>query len=214
MAAAALLAARADVMATDKHGSTPLHWACKAGSYELVGLLLGARALVDAPTQTGSRALHLACEASAPKCVAMLLRARASCSTADGHGICPLHAASATGSVDSVRLLLAEGAAVNTQLHIDGQHSLSSLAEAHTKSPLYLAAEKGHAAVTTVLLEARADPAILARVVTEQTTTVTSALWAARRGKHAQVVELLLAVDAPEVAEMVDKASSEGGQVV
>ena len=67
-----------------------------------------------------------------------------------------------------MRQLLAARADVDAELRISGRHDLSALAEAHSKTPLYLAAEKGHAAVARCLLEHRADTRALALIETEQ----------------------------------------------
>ena len=53
-----------------------------------------------------------------------------------------------------------------------------------------------------MLLAARADPDAPARVVTQQSTARTTALWAARRGPHDAVVELLVAAGAKDEAAM------------
>ena len=215
MAVAALLAAQSDVHRADSKGSQALHWACKANCHEAVACLLGARADPAALTRLGSSALHLACEAAAPKCAVLLLRAKVACDLSDGQGIRPLHAACAVGSVECLQLLLGQSADVSAPLHIEGNTSISENlgTESHTKAPLYLAAEKGHAQVVKVLLAARADVHALAVTVTEQTTTKTSALWAARRGEHDAVAELLVAAGATEEAQILEGRKEEG-QVV
>ena len=68
-------------------------------------------------------------------------------------------------------------------------------------TPLHLAAENGHAAVVGILLASRADVDALAVTSTDQSTTRTSALWAARRGEHTAVVDTLVAAGAREVAQ-------------
>ena len=125
-----------------------------------------------------------------------------------------MHAASAVGSLECVQLLLGQGAGVHDQLHIKGKHTLTSLAEAHSKAPLYLAAENGHAAVVKVLLAAKADPNAPATTVTDQATTRTSALWAARRGKHTEVVELLESIGAKDEADMQEQPAEGNGLLV
>lgn len=175
--------------------------------------LLGARADATVLTRAGGSALHLACEAAAPKCVALLLRAKAVCDLADESGIRPLHAASAVGSIECMQLLLGEGADVCAVLRIEGKAAISqNLEERHTKTPLYLAAEKGHAMAVRMLLAAKADVSTLAVTVTEQTVSRTSALWAARRGEHDDVAEMLVAAGAVEEAHT--GRAEEGGQLV
>ena len=212
MAVGALLAARADVAIQDAKGSSPLHWACKAGSYEAVACLLGARAQPDELTRLGSSAVHLACEASSPQCVALLLRAKAAADACGEHGIRPLHAACAVGSVECLQLLLSQRADPHAPLRVEGHTSISTnLNESHEKFPLYLATEKGHTAIVSILLAAKADIDALAVTVTELTTTKTSPLWAARRADHDAVAELLVAAGASEHAELIH---NETGHVV
>ena len=230
---AALLAAGADANAPDAHGSTPLHWACKAGSRDAVAMLLRAKALPDAPSSTRSTPLHLACEAGSAPCASLLLKAHADPCAADSHGVTPLHAASAVGSVPCVELLFgesgvgrgggADGAAkrvaevANAAIHFEGSHEFSGLREKHTKGPLYLASERGHAAVVARLLEAGADVNALATIDTEHAATRTSAVWAAQRAGHSGVVSALKAAGGTEVAETADVTSAQApgeGQVV
>ena len=206
-----LLAARAAVGAPDAHRSTPLHWASKAGSHESIAVLLSAGAQPDALTKDGSSALHLACEAGAPQCVALLLRSRGDHAAADGHGVVPLHAASSVGSVACVRMLLSANADVHAQLRISGKHQLSSLKELHCKTSLYLAAENGHIEVVRALLESGAQPNALATIETAQAVTRTSPLWAAKRGGHTAVAEVLAEAGGVESAEQDGKEEEEAG---
>ena len=203
LAVGALLAARADATSADAHGSTPLHWACRGGAHDCAAVLLNAKADVSALTKDGSACLHLACEAASPQCTALLLRAKADHAVADGHGVEPIHAASAVGSAACVGQLLAAGANANARLRIKGKHELSSMAEAHSKTALFLAAEHGHVDAVRALLAANADVAALATIETQQQVSRTSPLWAARRGGHVDVCAALEAAGAEELAETV-----------
>ena len=71
------------------------------------------------------------------------------------------------------------------------------------RQALYLAAEKGHAAVVGCLLERGADAHAPAQIATPQMASRLSPLWAARRGGHAAVEEMLVAAGATEQAELV-----------
>ena len=71
------------------------------------------------------------------------------------------------------------------------------------KTALYLAAEKGHAAAAGCLLRHGADPHSPAQISTPEMASRLSALWAARRGDHADVEAMLVAAGATERAELV-----------
>ncbi|EOD06523.1 hypothetical protein EMIHUDRAFT_465843 [Emiliania huxleyi CCMP1516] len=80
--------------------------------------------------------------------------------------------------------------------------ALSNATEGHTKRPLFLAAEKGHAAVVRRLLATGADANAVATVAGSGAVSRLSPLWAARRGGHAEAEAALVAAGAVEVAEM------------
>ena len=75
--------------------------------------------------------------------------------------------------------------------------------ESTSKTALYLAAEKGHAAAIGCLLRHGADPHAPALISTPQMASRLSPLWAARRGGHADVEAMLVAAGATELAELV-----------
>jgi hypothetical protein len=97
---------------------------------------------------------------------------------------------------------------VHARLAIAGNEGVSALHEQHSRTALYLAAEHGHAPVLTALLAAGADADALATVQTAQAHTRTSPLWAARRGEHAEAVEVLVAAGALELAETLATADA------
>lgn len=200
-AAEVLLAAGASVHDVDATGATALHWACRGGSLEAARLLLEANANVDKTTKRESRALHLACEARAPDVTALLLDRGANSQAADASGITPLHAAAASGCLASARALLQAGAHVDPELHIRGKDELSHAVEAHVKRPLFLAAEKGYADLVQLLLDGGAEPNALATVDGAGSVSRVSPLWAARRGGHTAVIDLLERAGAMETAD-------------
>ena len=91
------------------------------------------------------------------------------------------------------------------------RYELSEERETTTKAPLYLAAEKGHAAVIEVLLRHHADVHAHAVTALPRTTSRTSPLWAARRGGHDRAAELLAAAGATELASTT--SNEEGVEV-
>jgi len=70
------------------------------------------------------------------------------------------------------------------------------------KRAVHVAAEDGHAAVLRVLIGAKADVNALAMIQSDESTSFTSALFAARRGKHAEAVAVLEAAGAADVSRV------------
>ena len=89
-----------------------------------------------------------------------------------------------------------------------GRHELSQQQESTSKTALYLAAEKGHAAAVGCLLRHGADPHAHALLSTAQAASRLSPLWAARRGGLADVEAMLVAAGATELAEAVPAEQS------
>ena len=58
-----LISGGADVMCRDPNGNTPVHWAARSGSSDLVGLLLSRSCPLDAQNDAGETALHWAMRA-------------------------------------------------------------------------------------------------------------------------------------------------------
>lgn len=123
-------------------GSTPLHWAAKAGDAELTRFLLESGANVDAPDASGRTALQwvLLRAGSAwedpREVIRLLLSAGAS------HA---LESAVAWGAAEHLRAWLSRGTAPGTRLADGG-------------SLLGLAAERGDPVVVRLLLETGANP--------------------------------------------------------
>ena len=122
---------------------------------------------------------------------------------ANADGVTPLHAAAAAGSEACLGALLGAGAPLEARLVFVGRHELSQQQESTSKTALYLAAEKGHAAAVGCLLQHGADPHAHALLSTAQAASRLSPLWAARRGGHADVEAMLVAAGATELAEAV-----------
>lgn len=114
-AAAALVAAGADVNDTDAGGLTPLMWAARRNSEGTVKLLLGAGARPDARDKMGKTALaHAAYHNSEPGVVRALVAAGADVNLADEEGQTPLMVATYFNE-EMVKLLLDAGARINAR---------------------------------------------------------------------------------------------------
>lgn len=98
------------VNATNKYGSTALHWAAFNGHANVVKFLLREGADCNATSNNGNRALCGACEGGHDKCVEALLEAGASQHYADSGGISPIMRACVAGRPKVVSALLASSA--------------------------------------------------------------------------------------------------------
>ena len=175
----ALLAAGADVNASDDSGLTPLHLAAARGMLETTRTLLEAGAEANAADSGGATPLHHAAWQGQVEAVrALLLNAAVSPGVTDAKGVTPLHLASRHGQLDAASVLLEAGAdagaasdAGATPLHFAarrGETAMAKLllaagvdpaaADATGASPLHLAASEGHAETSRVLMEGGAQP--------------------------------------------------------
>merc|ERR1719265_2369078 len=84
---------RADIQAATFEGSTPLHWACGSGAYEIAMDLLRHRADVAAKDQDQASALHWACGIGDMRLSALLLDSGATLHEVTVHGWTALHVA-------------------------------------------------------------------------------------------------------------------------
>ena len=101
-----LLAAKADVNATQPDGSTALHWAAYHGDAPTAVTLLKAHANPNVRTTTGMTPLLLACQSGSEELVRVLLKAGADPNATLTHGETPLMMAARTGSVPVMKVLL------------------------------------------------------------------------------------------------------------
>lgn len=170
----------ANPAAVDVTGRTALHEACIADNAPAVRLLLkpvyksADVVLEDMRDCKGRTALVHACDSGHTKIVHLLLESFADVTIANRIGATALHFAAVGGCTDIVRLLLQYGARKN---------AVSPLI---TKTPLMMAAERGHAETARVLLEAGAHAGRIEG-------TPASPLHYAAKGGHLHVCELLLA---------------------
>ncbi|CAI5743412.1 unnamed protein product [Peronospora destructor] len=142
-----LLADATQVMALDKYGLTPLHWACDRGEAPTARLLLQYGADVDAVEKRifKRRPLHFAVLASSEATVLELLAYHADVLVVDYRGWAPIHGAAYNGHVGSLTALLDGGASVVAQL-----------TKRH-ETALHVAARQGNVEAIRLLLKHNSD---------------------------------------------------------
>lgn len=106
--------------------------------------LIRQKANLEARDETGATPLHIAVTRNMPKTVQWLLRHRASCSGTDGDGYQALTWACIKGHLQIVKILL------------EARASTEEVALSTGKTPLSLAAERGHMPVVQELLSKQA----------------------------------------------------------
>jgi ankyrin repeat protein len=141
-----LLAARAQVNATQPDGMTALHWAVQANEEEMVAVLLAAGADANAVNRYGITPLWLAATNASVPVTQALLRAKANPKAGLPHGETALMAAARTGNPDTIRLLLAAGSDPNAAENSQGE------------TGLMWAAAENHPEAIRALIEGGADP--------------------------------------------------------
>jgi ankyrin repeat protein len=119
-----LLAAHADVNATDGTGATALAWAVMRGNGAMAARLLKAHANPNLTDANGVGPLTLAIDSDAPATVKLLLAAGADANLACANGETPLMHAVHAGSADMTAMLLAAKADVNVREAQFGQTAL------------------------------------------------------------------------------------------
>uniref|UniRef100_H3CAH8 Nuclear factor kappa B subunit 1 n=1 Tax=Tetraodon nigroviridis TaxID=99883 RepID=H3CAH8_TETNG len=147
----ALLLAGADPTLADRHGNTPLHLASQqGGDGGMVGFLLqdeGMRGLLELPNRAGLCPIHLAVLANQLSSLRELLEGGANVESQERScGRSALHLATERDNVSLAGCLLLEGNANVDSCTFDGS------------TPLHVAAGRGSAKLTALLVAAGADP--------------------------------------------------------
>ena len=215
--AATLIAAGANVNATDIADETPLHWAAEYGHASIVSLLIAATASLNLKNKNEGRTpLYMAARNGHVFVVSMLIAAKASLDVQGAFGQTPLHQAANYGRVTIADMLIAAGASLNvrssggdTPLYwavFSNEVSIASAliaagADVHAGqiagllwTPLLLAASRGRASIADMLIAAGAT--LDARDVGNNTPLHLSA-----GGGHAAMVSLLIQATASLNAE-------------
>ncbi|KAM4045664.1 receptor-interacting serine/threonine-protein kinase 4 [Anomaloglossus baeobatrachus] len=163
---------------TNLKGSTPLHIAAEKKWKGIVELLLSKKINVNAKDEDHFTALHFAAQNGDEVITRLLLEKNASLSVVDIKGRTPLHVACQHGQESIVRLFLRRGADINFQgledwmsLHYaawQGHLNIVKLLAKQYKAnlncqtsdgrtPLHLAAKRGHYRVARTLVELGCD---------------------------------------------------------
>ena len=109
--ARAMIAANPElVMARNKLGKTPLHYAVTYGAAPMIDLLAEAGADINAADKTGLTPLHVAAMLDRTKEAEALLARGADIAARDSFGDTPLHTAALFGVNGMVKLLVKSGA--------------------------------------------------------------------------------------------------------
>lgn len=161
------------------NGVTPLHVACRGNHVLTASSLLAANAKVDVQTTHLITPLLLASEEGWLEVVKLLCRGKANPSLADSECRTPLGVAAENGNVEVMKILLEAGANM-------------SLANKRGHSPLIAAAAQGYLPAVALLIQWRADPCSMCADARATQRGADTALIAACRGDHVEVVDLLI----------------------
>ena len=131
--------------AVDADGTTPLHWAVRAGDLATVQRLLREGASATVANRYGVTPLSLAAENGDPTAIDALLAAGASATSEVSDGQTMLMLAARSGNQAAIRTLIAHGAQVNAKEHVLGE------------TALIWAAAENHADAVAALVSGGAD---------------------------------------------------------
>jgi len=139
-----LIAAKANISATNFRQKTPLHLAAKYGHTDVVRILLASKADIAAQDDCNETPLHKAAKYGHLDVVKVLIDSHANIAAKDYESETPLHHAAKYGHFDIVNTLLAVGA----------NHALRDY---WGKTPLHWAIERQYFAVAKCLIDAGAS---------------------------------------------------------
>ena len=142
----ALIAAKADVNATDTDGATALHWATYIQDATLVDTLLRAGAKPNVVNREGVTPLEMAATYGDTAIVSRLLKGGADPKTVSANGETMVMFAARNGNPETVATLIEAGGDVNAAERLRGT------------TALMWAAEQGHTDAIRLLLKAGANP--------------------------------------------------------
>lgn len=207
--AAILLQRGFPVQAVDSRGKTALHWACRAGSSLLAGVLLDAGAYCAVQGNDGRTPLHEAIASRQLETVLRLLQAGA-----PPHWFCdkrmrtPLSMAVRWGLTDICTALLFHGAAAEVNITLDATTPESDDGvPPPPPRPLHEAAMRGHAEIVRAMM-AVVPPERRVGVLRAKNAEGHDTLYLATRAGHDSVVREVLRHLPPPVAEAVSREVS------
>ena len=125
--------------------STPLHYACSNGFYDVAAALMQHGAGVNLNQEDGTSPLMLACEAAHPGLVAALIQAFANVNAANsGECLTALHISCAKNDLESTRMLVENGANTRAKLtskyeEMPAAYGRRLLGSMHSETVTYLA---------------------------------------------------------------------------
>jgi uncharacterized protein len=159
-----LLAAGANVKATNDYGATPMSEAAVVGNVRVLKKLLSAGADVESTNADGQTALMIIARTSNIEAAKLLLSKRAKVNAREQwRGQTPLMWAAAEGQPEMVKLLIAHGAEIDARSSVnqwDRQVTAEPRMQARPAggfTPLLYAARKGCTECARLLLKAGAD---------------------------------------------------------
>ncbi|EHK47127.1 hypothetical protein TRIATDRAFT_217580 [Trichoderma atroviride IMI 206040] len=203
-----LLDKGADITAVDGSGRSVLFYAAEQGGADAIKLLLSNGANVFAIDNDGWTVLHFAAFRGHADVVRVLLEAGADRHATIPRGYTALFYAVGRGHIETLHVLLDAGLTtldqaedsilhvaslygqfevIRDQLRISDQGSIDQT-EAEGRTPLFNAAMRGYGDIVELLLSQNAD-------VNKRDRYNSSALFAAVRNEHLEVVKQLLAID-------------------
>jgi ankyrin repeat protein len=185
----ALIAARADVNATQPDGASALAWAIYLDDQAAAEMLLAAGAKVNTADEYGETPLTLACNNGNVALVQKLVAAGADPKAARWDGSTALMLAANAGKVEIVKLLLERGATIN------------AAENKRQQTALMWAASEGHTEVVRLLIAKGAN-------VKARSKTGFDALLFAMTKEDAGSVKALLAAGADPNVKMPDGTSA------